>query len=179
MGFGHPCRLEPGTSIRNLAEVIEFNRRPRRERSLRRKLADYSRSASVHRSIAIAFALTLSCVAATASAEQCEDKVQQDKSQQNSADEAQVRGDLKAGSQCATPGDKDESQRRTRTEPQSSRAKGRWKTTPLPVNHLPRNRSQPRCRVCRLYCATEAQEFSEGRPRPRTRKFPYPLSLGV
>jgi hypothetical protein len=63
----------------------------------------------VHRPIAIAFALTLSCVAATASAEQCEDKLQQDKSQQNSADEAQVRGDLKAGSQCATPGDKEES----------------------------------------------------------------------
>jgi hypothetical protein len=63
----------------------------------------------VHRSIAFAFALTLSCVAATASAEQCEDKLQQDKSQQNSADEAQVRGDLKAGSECATPGDKQES----------------------------------------------------------------------
>ena len=63
----------------------------------------------MHRSIAIAFALTLSCVAATASAGQCDDKDQQDKSQQNSADEAQVRGDLKAGSQCATPADKDES----------------------------------------------------------------------
>ena len=63
----------------------------------------------MHRSIAIAFALTLSCVAATASAEQCKDKDQQDKSQQNSADEAQVRGDLKAGSECATPADKQES----------------------------------------------------------------------
>ena len=63
----------------------------------------------MHRSIAIAFALTLSCVAATAWAEQCEDRLQQDKSQQNSADEAHVRGDLKAGSQCATPGDKEES----------------------------------------------------------------------
>jgi len=51
----------------------------------------------------------LSCVAATASAEQCKDKDQQDKSQQNSADEAQVRGDLKAGSECATPADKQES----------------------------------------------------------------------
>ena len=63
----------------------------------------------MHRSIAIAFALTLSCVAATASAEQCKDNDQQDKSQQNSADEAQVRGDLKAGSECATPADKQES----------------------------------------------------------------------
>ena len=63
----------------------------------------------MHRSIAIAFALILSCVAATASAEQCKDKDQQDKSQQNSADEAQVRGDLKAGSECATPADKQES----------------------------------------------------------------------
>ncbi len=63
----------------------------------------------MHRSIAIAFALTLSCVAATASAEQCKDKDQLDKSQQNSADEAQVRGDLKAGSECATPADKQES----------------------------------------------------------------------
>ena len=66
----------------------------------------------MHRSIAIAFALTLSCVAATASAEQCKDKDQQDKSQQNSADEAQVRGDLKAGSDCATPADKAESARK-------------------------------------------------------------------
>ena len=60
----------------------------------------------MHRSIAIALALG-SCFAATASAEQCEDKAQQDKSQQNSADEAQVRGDLKAGSECATPRDKE------------------------------------------------------------------------
>ena len=67
----------------------------------------------MHRSIAIAFALILSCVAATASAEQCEDKLQQDKSQQNSADEAQVRGDLKAGSECATPDDKKDSARKT------------------------------------------------------------------
>jgi hypothetical protein len=63
----------------------------------------------MHRSIAVAFALALGCFAATASAEQCEDKLQQDKSQQNSADEAQVRGDLKAGSECATPADKEES----------------------------------------------------------------------
>jgi hypothetical protein len=63
----------------------------------------------MQRSIAAALGLSLFCVAFTASAEQCEDKLQQDKSQQNSADEAQVRGDLKAGSQCATPADKEES----------------------------------------------------------------------
>jgi hypothetical protein len=61
------------------------------------------------RSIAIAFALALGCFVAAASAEQCGDALQQDKSQQNTADEAQVRGDLKAGSECATPRDKDES----------------------------------------------------------------------
>jgi hypothetical protein len=60
-------------------------------------------------SIAIALALALGSFAAAASAEQCEDKLQQDKSQQNSADEAQVRGDLKAGSECATPSDKEDS----------------------------------------------------------------------
>ena len=79
----------------------------------------------MHRSIAIAFALTLSCVAATASAEQCEDKLQQDKSQQNSADEAQVRGDLKAGSQCATPGDKEESAKKN--EDRAAKLKGEGK----------------------------------------------------
>jgi hypothetical protein len=62
----------------------------------------------MHRSVTIAIALTLSCLAATASAEQCGDVLQQDKSQQNSADEAQVRGDLKAGSECATPRDKED-----------------------------------------------------------------------
>jgi hypothetical protein len=66
----------------------------------------------VYRSISIAFALFLACVAAPASAEQCEDKLRQDKSQQNSADEAQVRGDLKAGSECATPADKEESEKK-------------------------------------------------------------------
>ena len=79
----------------------------------------------MHRSIAIAFALTLSCIAATASAEQCEDKAQQDKSQQNSADEAQVRGDLKAGSQCATPGDKEESAKKN--EDRAAKLKGEGK----------------------------------------------------
>jgi len=79
----------------------------------------------VHRSIAIAFALTLSCVAATASAEQCEDKLQQDKSQQNSADEAQVRGDLKAGSQCATPGDKEESAKKNEDRAAKLKSEGK------------------------------------------------------
>ena len=79
----------------------------------------------MHRSIAITFALTLSCVAATASAEQCDDKLQQDKSQQNSADEAQVRGDLKAGSQCATPGDKEESIKKNEDRAAKLKAEGK------------------------------------------------------
>lgn len=63
----------------------------------------------MHRLLSIVLALAVTCFAATASAEQCPDKLQQDKSQQNAADEAQVRGDLKAGSECATPRDKAES----------------------------------------------------------------------
>jgi hypothetical protein len=49
--------------------------------------------------IAAASALALGCFAATAWA-QCDDK-----SQQNAADEAAVRGDLAAGSKCATQSD--------------------------------------------------------------------------
>ena len=79
----------------------------------------------MRRLIAIAFALTLSCVAATASAEQCEDKLQQDKSQQNAADEAQVRGDLKAGSQCATPGDKEESAKKNEDRAAKLKSEGK------------------------------------------------------
>jgi hypothetical protein len=79
----------------------------------------------VHRSIAIAFALTLSCVAATASAEQCEDRSQQDKSQQNSADEAQVRGDLKAGSECATPRDKEVSAKKNEDRAAKLKSEGK------------------------------------------------------
>jgi hypothetical protein len=67
----------------------------------------------MHRLISIVVTLTLVCFAAAVSAEQCADKLQQDKSQQNSADEAQVRGDLKAGSDCATPSDREESARKT------------------------------------------------------------------
>jgi hypothetical protein len=48
--------------------------------------------------ISIASALTMGCLLATASA-QCDDK-----SQQNAADEAAVKGDLGAGSKCADPG---------------------------------------------------------------------------
>jgi hypothetical protein len=59
--------------------------------------------------MAIALAFTLSSFVATALADQCGDVLQQNKSQQNSADEAQVRGDFKAGSKCATEGDKEES----------------------------------------------------------------------
>jgi hypothetical protein len=79
----------------------------------------------MHRSIAIAFVLTLGCFAATASAEQCGDTAQQDKSQQNSADEAQVRGDLKAGSECATPRDKEESAKKN--EDRAAKLKGEGK----------------------------------------------------
>ena len=79
----------------------------------------------MRRLIAIAFALTLSCVATTASAEQCEDKLQQDKSQQNAADEAQVRGDLKAGSQCATPGDKEESAKKNEDRAAKLKSEGK------------------------------------------------------
>jgi membrane protease subunit (stomatin/prohibitin family) len=50
--------------------------------------------------------LTLGCFATTVLASECQDTLQQNKSQQNSADEAAVRGDLKAGSECATPADK-------------------------------------------------------------------------
>jgi hypothetical protein len=56
--------------------------------------------------IAAASALTLSCLAATASA-QCDDS-----SQQNAADEAIVKGDLAAASKCAGPGDAERSEKK-------------------------------------------------------------------
>jgi hypothetical protein len=57
--------------------------------------------------IAAASALTLGCLAATASA-QCDDK-----SQQNAADEASAgKGDLAAGSKCADPSDVARSQQK-------------------------------------------------------------------
>ncbi len=83
------------------------------------------------RSIAISLSLILSWIV-TASAEECGDKLQQDKSQQNSADEAQVRGDLKAGSECATQRDKDESAKKNedRAAKLKSQGKVKHRTTP-------------------------------------------------
>ena len=63
----------------------------------------------MHRFIVTAFAAAISSFVSAASAEKCEDKLQQDKSQQNSADEARVRGNLKDGSECATPADEEHS----------------------------------------------------------------------
>jgi hypothetical protein len=79
----------------------------------------------MHPSTAIAFALALSCFAANASAEQCPDKLQQDKSQQNSADEALVRGDLKAGSDCATPSDRERSAKKNEDEAAKLKSEGK------------------------------------------------------
>jgi hypothetical protein len=83
----------------------------------------------MHRSIAIAFALALGCFAANVSAEQCPDKLQQDKSQQNSADEAQVRGDLRAGSDCATPSDEERSAKKNEDEAAKLKSQGKVETT--------------------------------------------------
>jgi hypothetical protein len=77
------------------------------------------------RSMAIALALTLGCFVAPASAEQCRDVLQQDKSQQNSADEAQVRGDLKAGSECATERDKEESAKKNEDSAAKLKSQGK------------------------------------------------------
>jgi hypothetical protein len=73
--------------------------------------------------IATVLGLTLSCFATSAWAAQCGDMLQQDKSQQNSADEAQVRGDMKAGSDCATPEDKAMSEKKN--EDAAERAKSK------------------------------------------------------
>jgi len=62
--------------------------------------------------IAVSLALTLGCLASAAWAAQCPDTLQQDKSQQNSADEAHVRGDLAAGSDCGEAGDKARSEKK-------------------------------------------------------------------
>lgn len=90
----------------------------------------------MHRSIAIALALTLGCSVAIASAEQCGDALQQDKSQQNSADEAQVRGDLKAGSECATPRDKEESAKKNEDRAAKLKSEGKVKDVTTP-DHTP------------------------------------------
>jgi hypothetical protein len=65
--------------------------------------------------IAVASALTLGCLAGTASA-QCDDK-----SQQNAADEAAVKGDLAAGSKCADASDRARSEQKL--EDAAARAK--------------------------------------------------------
>lgn len=62
--------------------------------------------------IAASLALTIGCLASPASAAQCPDTLQQDKSQHNSADEAHVRGDVAAGSECANATDKAKSEKK-------------------------------------------------------------------
>ena len=131
----------------------------------------------MHRSIAIAFALTLSCVAATASAEQCEDKLQQDKSQQNSADEAQVRGAISRPVRNAPL----QAIRKSRKEErgQSRKAQGR-REGGRPHHHRSSTyQGIEASRVAasgRLYCATDAQEFlakgGQG-PERRSSLIPY------
>ncbi len=71
--------------------------------------------------IAASLALTLGCFASAAWAVQCPDTLQQDKSQQKSADEAHVRGDLAAGSECADAADKARSEKKN--EEAAERAK--------------------------------------------------------
>ena len=56
--------------------------------------------------IPLAVGLTL-CSAGGAAFGECDDK-----SQQNAADEAAVRGDLSAGSKCAQPADKERSEKK-------------------------------------------------------------------
>jgi len=77
----------------------------------------------MHRS-ALSVALALHFIF-PASAEQCIDKLQQDKSQQNAADEAQVRGELKAGSECATPADKEESAKKIEEKATNLKSEGK------------------------------------------------------
>ena len=72
--------------------------------------------------------LTLSCFATAALASDCSDTLQQNKSQQNSADEAAVRGDLKAGSECADAADKALSEKKN--EDAAERAKSKIEAPP-------------------------------------------------
>jgi len=90
------------------------------------------------RSTAIALALTFGCFVASASAEQCGDVLQQDKSQQNSADEAEVRGSQKAGSECATQRDKDESAKKD--EDAAAKLKSEGKVEDHSTSQRPRER---------------------------------------
>jgi len=73
--------------------------------------------------IAASLALTLGCLATAASAGQCQDTLQQDKSQQNSADEAHVRGDLAAGSDCADAADKARSEKKNEDAAEGAKGK--------------------------------------------------------
>jgi len=79
----------------------------------------------MHRFIVSAFALAIAGFVGAASAEKCEDKLQQDKSQQNSADEARVRGNLKAGSECATPADEEHSAKKNEDTAEKLKSEGK------------------------------------------------------
>jgi hypothetical protein len=67
--------------------------------------------------------MLLGSFAGHAWASDCPDTLQQNKSQQNSADEAAVRGDLKAGSECADAADKALSEKKN--EEAAERAKSK------------------------------------------------------
>ena len=84
----------------------------------------------MQRFIVTAFALAISSFVGAASAEKCEDKLQQDKSQQNSADEARVRGDLKAGSECATPADEEHSAKKNEDTVEKLKSEGKVEGEP-------------------------------------------------
>jgi hypothetical protein len=58
-------------------------------------------------------------------AAQCDDLLQQDKSQQNTADEAHAKGDLKAGSECATADDKQSSDKKNEEAAEKLKSKGK------------------------------------------------------
>jgi hypothetical protein len=72
--------------------------------------------------------LVLGCLSTAALASDCPDTLQQNKSQQNSADEAAVRGDLKAGSECADAADKALSEKKN--EDAAERAKSKMVAPP-------------------------------------------------
>lgn len=73
--------------------------------------------------VAASLALTLACFAGGAFAGECQDTLQQDKSQQNSADEARVRGDLAAGSECADQNDKARSEQKNEEAAEKAKSK--------------------------------------------------------
>jgi hypothetical protein len=73
------------------------------------------------RSRLFSIALTLLISSEAAALAQCDDK-----SQQNAADEARIKGDLGGASKCATQADKEESQRKL--EDAAAKAKGNTRT---------------------------------------------------